>query len=176
MKDDLREFRNLQSLVVQWKMVNARMDASFRRQTQNALDEIYDRFIQVMKLREENYELERSLFTKTQILCLEETLHSQYDVYAEIEVLEPQFTKNFALLRTKVQNALNRLQIDRGVGVDPHEMEEGLKLSKELLSLLEEETKAKRDEIHQVVQSLEELEDHVQAEAKEFEVTRELMK
>ena len=85
------------------------MDASFRKQTQNALDEIYDRFIQVMKLREENYELERSLFTKTQIVCLEETLHSQYDVYAEIEVLEPQFAKNFALLRTKLQNALNRL-------------------------------------------------------------------
>ena len=60
--------------------------------------------------------------------------------------------------------------------MDPHEMEEGLKLSKELLSLLEEETKAKRDEIHLVVQSLAELEEHVKIEEKEFNLTRDLMK
>ena len=42
--------------------------------------------------------------------------------------------------------------------------------------MLEEGTKAKRDEIHLVVQSLAELEEHVKIEEKEFNLTRDLMK
>lgn len=55
LKQELRDFTNLQSQLNQFILANQRLEKSFEVQKTRALDEIYDRWVQLFKLIDEQY-------------------------------------------------------------------------------------------------------------------------
>jgi len=101
-KIELTEFNNLVSQLHQWLFINLKLEQSFKEQQQKALDEIYDRWIQIFKLIEESYSMSRSIFILNQIVVLNKSLVMQNDFYTDISLLFDQFNNNCQLLMKKV--------------------------------------------------------------------------
>lgn len=101
-KLELKEFNNLMSQLHQWIFINIKLEQNFKVQQQNALNEIYDRWIQIFKLIEDSYGLERSIFIQKQIVVLNKSLVMQNDYYTDISLLFDQFQNNAHLLLKKV--------------------------------------------------------------------------
>jgi hypothetical protein len=101
-KIELREFNNLMSQLHQWIFINIKLETTFKSQQKGALDEIYDRWIQIFKLIDDEYNLERSIFIQNQIVVLNKSLVMQNDYYTDISLLFDQFNSNSKLLLKKV--------------------------------------------------------------------------
>lgn len=103
-KIELNDFNNLQSQLNQWILINIQLETSFKAQQKKALDEIYDRWIQLFKLVEESYGLSRRIFIKNQIVLLNKSLIMQNDYFTDLSLLFEQFNSNIQLLTKKVSN------------------------------------------------------------------------
>ena len=101
-KIELKDFNNLLSQLHQWILINQRLEISFKAQQKKALDEIYDRWIQLFKLAEESYGQSRAIFIKNQILVLNKSLVMQNDYFTDLMLLFSQFQSNSQLLIDKV--------------------------------------------------------------------------
>lgn len=101
-KIELKDYTNLQSQLHQWILINLKLESSFKAQQQKALDEIYDRWIQIFKLIEESYQMSRSEFIKNQVLVLNRSLVMQNDYFTDLALLYDQFHANAQLLMKKV--------------------------------------------------------------------------
>lgn len=102
-KIELNDFNNLQSQLNQWILINIQLEVSFKAQQKKALDEIYDRWIQLFKLIEESYGLSRRIFIKNQIVLLNKSLVMQNDYFTDLSLLFEQFNSNIQLLTKKVR-------------------------------------------------------------------------
>jgi hypothetical protein len=101
-KLELKDFQNLQSQLYQWILINQRLELSFKAQQRQALNEIYDRWIQIIKQVEDNYTQTRTIFVKSQILVLNKSLVIQNDYLTDLNMLFEQFKANISLLMAKV--------------------------------------------------------------------------
>lgn len=106
-KLELTDFNNLQSQLHQWILININLEASFKAQQKKALDEIYDRWIQLFKLIEDAYGQSRRIFIKNQIVTLNKSLTIQNDYFTDLSMLFEQFNSNVQLLTKKVTPAVN---------------------------------------------------------------------
>ena len=93
-KIELRELNNLVSQYHQWIFINIKLEDSFKIQQKKALNEIYDRWIQIFKLIEDEYGLERSIFIQNQIVVLNKSLIMQNDLYTDVSILFDHFQSN----------------------------------------------------------------------------------
>lgn len=93
-KRELKDFENLQSQLYQWILINQKLEISFKAQQKKALDEIYDRWVQIFKLIEEAYAQSRTIFIKNQILILNRSLVIQNDYFTDLSLLFDQFKTN----------------------------------------------------------------------------------
>ena len=71
------------------------------------MNEIYDRWIQIIKIIEESYTQERTIFIKNQILVLNKSLVTQNDYLTDLNLLFEQFKTNIELLMKKVRFLVN---------------------------------------------------------------------
>lgn len=71
------------------------------------MNEIYDRWIQIIKIIEESYTQERTIFIKNQILVLNKSLVTQNDYFTDLNLLFEQFKTNIELLMKKVRFLVN---------------------------------------------------------------------
>ena len=101
-KIEYNDFSNLQSQLNQWILINIQLESSFKVQQKKALDEIYDRWIQLFKLIEESYGLSRRIFIKNQIVILNKSLVMQNNYFTDLSLLFEQFNSNVQLLTKKV--------------------------------------------------------------------------
>jgi hypothetical protein len=101
-KLELKDFLNLQSQLYQWILINQKLEMSFKVQQRQALNEIYDRWIQIIRQVEDNYTQTRTVFVKTQVLVLNKSLVSQNDYLTDLNMLFEQFKSNVSLLMAKV--------------------------------------------------------------------------
>ena len=94
-------------------LINLKLEHSYKKQQRKALDEIYDRWVQIFKLIEDAYGLERSIFIQNQIVVLNKSLVMQNDYYTDISMLFDQFQSNSQLLLKKVCNIVFLLILSR---------------------------------------------------------------
>lgn len=106
-KLELKDFLNLQSQLYQWILINQKLEMSFKVQQKQALNEIYDRWIQIIRQVEDNYTQTRTIFVKNQVLVLNRSIEVQNDYLTDLNMLFDQFKANVSLLMSKVSFSSN---------------------------------------------------------------------
>ena len=82
----MRDFRNLRSNLYQWIYAQDQLETSFQSQKEAAEAEIFERYLQIKQLKEQNCEM-RNLIQNTQKLTvLDATLTIQIEHLPEIRV------------------------------------------------------------------------------------------
>mmetsp|Transcript_12053 Transcript_12053/g.10652 ORF Transcript_12053/g.10652 Transcript_12053/m.10652 type:complete len:247 (-) Transcript_12053:23-763(-) len=165
-KMELKDFQNLQSQLYQWILINQRLELSFNEQQTNALNEIYDRWIQIIKLGDEVYTQERTIFIKNQVLVLNKSLIVQNDYLTDLSLLFDQFKLNIGLLMKKVSDTMNIMTIEsKDLYLQVEGMKENLDMANSLYDVLNQNTK---NYDFEVLQELKELQRIINEEKEEF--------
>ncbi|CAI2370540.1 unnamed protein product [Moneuplotes crassus] len=173
-KLELRDFNNLKSQLYQWILVNQKLEGSFKQQQQNALNEIYDRWLQILKLAEECYNQERTIFIKEQILVMNKAVVVQNDYLTDLNLLFEQFQGNLQLLMKKVNDTMNIMTIEsKNLYLQVDQIMEHLDMSNSLYEIL---TKNTSEYDFDVLKEVQELHSVIKMEKKEFSKGIELTK
>jgi len=115
-------------------LINQRLEQSFKVQQQKALDEIYERWVQLFRLVDESYCQSRSIFIKNQILVLNKSVVLQNDYFSDLSTLFKQFELNCSRL-------MNIMTVDsKHLYFQVSKIQEHLDMANTLYGLLESKT------------------------------------
>mmetsp|Transcript_34002 Transcript_34002/g.59261 ORF Transcript_34002/g.59261 Transcript_34002/m.59261 type:complete len:340 (+) Transcript_34002:2122-3141(+) len=138
LKQELKELEGMQSLLIEWVYANALVNQTIAQQKENAEQEIYDRGLQLMDLKQKLMDVEYNCKATEQTKLLDTVLHLEY---ATLQKSEDDLLTSSSYLgdvERTLSQASNRLALGEGVIIDPSLLQEGIGAAAGVLDQIKE--------------------------------------